>query len=285
MKKNIVVMLAGIVAVCITLSFDVMDNTGQAGRTGSPGESTCNITCHTGNVLNDGTGSITISSTDLTNWEYMPGDTYNIDVTVSRVGNSLFGIGVECLTSASTPQNAGSWVITNTAETQVKTATIMSVARRNVVHRQNGGIGTDTKTFSFKWVAPATNVGVVTFYAAGNAANNNNHSSGDHIYTTTQAISPAAGAGFAEHEALNFSFYPNPAHDRLTLTHSTAAGESISVQLITLDGREAATLHQGKGDGHEHDLSLLLPQDLPAGVYIVRMIAGETVSARRVIID
>jgi hypothetical protein len=40
-------------------------------------------------------------------------------------------------------------------------------------------------SWTFNWVAPSTDVGLVTFYAAGNEANNNGNESGDQIYTTS----------------------------------------------------------------------------------------------------
>ncbi len=283
MKKFVVVTLTSVTVACVMFSFDVMDNNGQAGRTGSPGENTCNITCHTGFPLNDGTGSVTISSPDLTGWEYMTGDTYDIEVTVSRTGNSLFGIGVECLNGSSPPQNAGTLIITNTTETQIKNATVQTVSRRNVVHKLNGGIGTDTKTFTFKWAAPTTNVGNVTFYLAGNAANGNNATSGDHIYTTTQVVTPALGAGMEEQENEAFSIYPNPAREQLTVTYD--AVEDVSFQLYSLDGKEIATLHSDGDVGMERTVTMRLPAGLPAGVYLVKMSGRTSSVVKKVVVE
>ena len=244
-KSFIILTFFAIAVISITSGFDVvdsmeaMDNTGQAGRTGSPSESTCNITCHTGFALNDGTGSITITCADMPTWEYMPGDTYTVDITVSRVGNSLFGFDVECLTGASTPQNAGVFLITNTTQTQIKNFVVGSVTRKNVVHKLNGGIGTDTKTWSFNWICPTTNVGSVTFYATGNAANGTNTTAGDHIYRTTQVVTPAIGAGInPDDEPLNgFNVYPNPAHDNISVSYTAESGDDVSIQLISLEGK------------------------------------------------
>jgi hypothetical protein len=286
-KSFITVLLFGTALIAISSGFEAMDNSGQAGRTGSPGESTCNITCHTGFALNDGTGSITISSPDMPTWEYMPGDTYNIDVTVSRVGNSLFGFDVECLTGATPAQNAGSWIITNTTQTQIKNAIVSSVTRKNVVHKLNGGVGTDTKTFSFKWVCPTTNVGNVTFYATGNAANGNNTSAGDHIYRTTQVVTPAAGAGITDNDApvTGFSVYPNPAHDLLSVTFTADQGEDVSIQLISLEGKVVSTLHNSVSNGLPENLQLQLPTDLPQGMYLVQLVHGSFSATHRVVIQ
>jgi uncharacterized protein (TIGR03437 family) len=45
-------------------------------------------------------------------------------------------------------------------------------------------------TFSVDWTPPATDVGDIVFYAAGNAANGDGTNSNDRIYTTSSVISP-----------------------------------------------------------------------------------------------
>lgn len=51
---------------------------------------------------------------------------------------------------------------------------------------------TGGRTWEFDWTPPATNVGKVVFYAAGNAANNSGSNAGDFIYTTSITVDPAA---------------------------------------------------------------------------------------------
>jgi uncharacterized protein (TIGR03118 family) len=46
-------------------------------------------------------------------------------------------------------------------------------------------------TFEFDWTPPATNVGDVVLYVAGNAANGDNNLTGDHIYTSNVELAPA----------------------------------------------------------------------------------------------
>ncbi|MEO5645113.1 MAG: choice-of-anchor V domain-containing protein [Bacteroidia bacterium] len=275
-----------VTVLAITSGFDIMDNSGQAGRTGSPGESTC-TTCHTGFPLNDGTGSITISSPDMPTWEYMPGDTYTVNVTVNRVGNSLFGFDVECLTAVTTPQNAGVMLITNATETQIRNFTVSAVVRKNVVHKLNGGIGTDTKTFTFHWVCPTTNVGTVTFYATGNAANGNNTTVGDHIYKTTQAVTPAIGAGISNNDdALNgFIVYPSPAHDNISVAYTAEPNEAVLIQLFSLDGKMVATLFNGSASGLPTQQNFQLPSGLTQGMYLVKLVNGNISMTQRIIVQ
>jgi uncharacterized protein (TIGR03437 family) len=52
---------------------------------------------------------------------------------------------------------------------------------------------TGSVTFEFDWTPPATNVGDIKVYIAGNAANGNNQDdSGDHIYTATYTLTAAS---------------------------------------------------------------------------------------------
>jgi uncharacterized protein (TIGR03437 family) len=49
-------------------------------------------------------------------------------------------------------------------------------------------------TFQFDWTPPATNVGPITFYVAGNAANGDANFTGDLIYTSSVQLSPLTPA-------------------------------------------------------------------------------------------
>ncbi|MBL7923695.1 MAG: T9SS type A sorting domain-containing protein [Bacteroidia bacterium] len=182
MKKYMLYVLP---LVIIVMTSSILSDNGKAGKTGSPGELTC-IDCHSDFTPNTAGGSISISNTGMTNWQYSPGQTYTITVTVARTGSSLFGLGVECLTAANA--NAGIFTITNTASTQLKTATVNGVIRTNVVHQLNGGAAANTKSFSFNWTAPVAGTGTVKFYYAGIAANNNGNEAGDYVYNGSQNV-------------------------------------------------------------------------------------------------
>ena len=88
---------------------------------------------------------------------YTPGQTYSMSITVARTGINLFGFGMVALTASN--QNAGTINVTDAASTQIKTATVLSVVRRNLVHTAGGGSGSGSKTFNFSWTAPAAGTG------------------------------------------------------------------------------------------------------------------------------
>ena len=120
---------------------------------------------------------------------FVPGGTYNISVTVSEAGQPVFGLGVEALTTANA--NAGTLAISDAASTKLLAKTISGVSRQNVVHQFNGGATANSKTFTFKWTAPAVAAGNVTFYYAGLSANGDGtDNAADHTYAGNMVFSP-----------------------------------------------------------------------------------------------
>lgn len=288
MKKTTIAIVAAItLAGFATMSFDVLDDNGKAGRTGAPGETTC-TGCHTGSVINDGNGSVVISSPDLgASWEYMTGDTYTINVTVSRVGAPLFGFDLVCLTGSTPAQNGGTLVVTNSAETHIMNATVSAVVRKNMTHQLNAGLASGSKTFTFEWIAPTTNVGNVTFYCTGNAANNNGAKTGDHIYSTSQVVTPAVGASVAAIENLTrtFNVFPNPASENIFVNYNVAIGERVDFTLMTLDGKSVGPVYTFQGTGDRTTSMLSLPTDLATGIYFIRMESGSNNSIQKVVLE
>jgi hypothetical protein len=262
MKKNITLALAAVTIVF--MSFDIMDDNGRAGATGSPSENTCNQTgCHNSFTINTGGGSVTIACPTLTNWSYVPGQTYTINVTVAKTGQKLFGLGFEALTSAGA--NAGT--LTAGTGTVLKSATIGGNSRTSVTHAKNGGSSTDTHTFTFTWKAPATDIGKITFYCAGNAANANGSVTGDYIYTTSHVVTSPSTVGIAEQVAFSkqISIYPNPATDQLQIMNASSQSEPMNVSIIDLRG---ALISSKEGVRSNEAIEV---NDLKAGLYSLRI--------------
>jgi hypothetical protein len=260
-----------------------LNDDGRAGRTGSPGETTC-VSCHDNFALNSGGGSITLSSTNLTGWEYIPGTNYHMVCTVARNGNSLFGMGLEALTTAN--QNAGNLVITNPASTQIKTATVGGVSRRNVVHTLNGGVGNGSKAFAFDWNAPATNIGNVTFYYAGVAANGDgNDDVGDHVYSGSQVVTPAAANSVEEFAGPGqLSVFPDPATDHFNIAYTLTTGRNIQVTLHDMQGRMVRELIAAPRSAGRHVEMISGLSDLGTGTYILRTALGADVRTQRIML-
>lgn len=161
---------------------------GKAGSNGSPGEGTCaSGSCHNSFALNSGTGSVAISVVGLINGNmYVPGQTYQVSVTVQQQGIGLFGFGIEALQASGA--NAGTW--TAASDSHILNATVSGNSRATVAHIDNTGFNSNTRTWSFSWTAPVNEI-PVTMYAAGNAANGTGSTGGDYIYTTSLSLMPA----------------------------------------------------------------------------------------------
>jgi hypothetical protein len=117
---------------------------------------------------------------------YNPGQTYAIQVTVSRSGQQRWGFELAARVVA-TGQQAGSLVSTD------QNSQVTSFGGIQYISHTSAGtsLGSAQGTWTFNWTAPPTAVGVISLGAAGNAANGNFSNSGDFIYTARVTTAPA----------------------------------------------------------------------------------------------
>ncbi|MCS7024584.1 MAG: hypothetical protein NZV14_07265 [Bryobacteraceae bacterium] len=168
-------------------------------HTGAPGDQTCARSgCHAG-TLNPPGGSVTISASGGTS--YVPGQRQRITVTINDAAQQVFGFQATArLESNLTGGQAGTFTpIDNRTAVLCDDGRVRPAAgcgaQFPVEFIQHTGVNLAQNTFSFDWTPPATNVGNVRLYVAGNAANGNNTASGDRIYTTSLTLTPAAAGG------------------------------------------------------------------------------------------
>jgi hypothetical protein len=191
MKKPLLVLVSA-----LALSFGLTSMTsnnaeysaGKAGSNGSPGEGTCATgNCHNTSAADTGPGSVAVSIEGLIDGNmYVPGQSYQVSVTVQQQGIGLFGFGLESLQESGA--NAGTWVPGE--DSHVLTAAVSGNSRATITHIDNSGFSSNSRTWTFTWNAPSSAI-PVNMYAAGNAANANNARTGDFIYTTSLALMPA----------------------------------------------------------------------------------------------
>jgi hypothetical protein len=247
---------------------------GKAGATGSPGENNCR-NCHSTYALNSTLGSLTITS-NMTNWEYVPGQTYQISVTVAQTGKTLFGLGFEALL----PSGANAGTLTAGTGTTIKNATVSGNSRRNIVHQLNGGASSGSHTFTFNWAAPTTDVGAITFYAAGDACNANGTNSGDYVYTTSQVVNPAP-AGISEEISAPFTFslYPNPAAEYITMNYALGESSKVSYIIYDLTGKQIQTESATRFPGAQQQS--IDVNTLQAGTYLLSLNVDGSIITKR----
>ena len=152
-------------------------------KTGAPNEGTCaDVGCHAANPLNTSGGSLMLTIPET----YEPGEVYKIVVDLSRTGQNKWGFEMTALDADGA--RAGSFTVDDAANTQLTETN----GKEYIQHTTAGtAAGTnDAHSWEFEWTAPDTDIGPITFYAAGNAANNDSTPAGDYIYTTQEESIP-----------------------------------------------------------------------------------------------
>lgn len=278
--KNQTLFLIGGLAIIITSAFDILSDNGKAGYTGSTNELLCDDCHSTYGNSNSGPGTIYVTST-MNNWQYVPGQTYTVNVIVKQPGKPLFGLGFEALNSSN--GNAGTIQVTNANKTQIKNTSVNGVVRNNLVHQLNGSLTNDSAVFSFNWVAPATNVGNVTFYFSGVAANNNGNENNDYVYNSSKLVTPASSTGLNETKAYAKTLKAFVNGDgKIVLEYASNEVAHPRADIYDMEGR--LVLSRSLESQRAGDVSILLdrPLGLNAGIYMIALLSGEDVYTTKI---
>lgn len=145
---------------------------------------------------------------------YIPDSVYSITVQVAEAGRQKFGFQASVLNTLE--DHAGGLVAGS--ESQL-------VGNGDfITHDATGNSGQGMKSWSFNWQAPSSQSDAVTFYAAFNAANGNNATNGDIIYTSFQEFRQDSATldsltistrSFVDQPS--FRFFPNPTRGQIQL--------------------------------------------------------------------
>lgn len=191
----------------------------DARHSGAPGDAKFSCAdagqCHTsmqnGGPVNVAGGAVT--ATFSTGSSYTPGGgPITISVSVSDPSNSHYGFQMSArLDSDQINGQAGYFIpganqlvmcdynsvqLMDTPEPAVNSCGPDTSGRPSiefVEHSFPKGSFPQTTPYTFTWMPPATDVGPVHFYVAGNAVNDNQDAdAGDHVYTNSYVLTPAA---------------------------------------------------------------------------------------------
>lgn len=177
-------------AACVAvISADALArrNNPPAGVTGSvaSGGSDCTA-CHTGTP---GGGSVQIFGVPA---RYQFNQVFNLTV---RVSDALqVGAGFQLSVEDDLGTHIGTLIASDAVNTELN-------SDPDYINHTGNGVTNSVNNWSamgnaaeyhVQWQAPATDAGFITFYAAGNAINDNGIQSGDKVYTTSVVSAPAA---------------------------------------------------------------------------------------------
>ena len=204
--------------------------------TGALNEANC-TQCHTGNDLNVSGGSLMLTIPET----YEPSEVYTVVVNLSRAGQSRWGFQMTALDAEG--DRAGTFAADTAGNTQLSEAN----SKQYIQHTTAGtAAGTnDAYSWEFQWTAPDANIGRITFYAAGNAANENFTPAGDYIYTTQSESAPVVGGVSLEvvgDDALSTMDAVEGVSYTLKVTNTGNAMDTVSLEASAEVGIEGSVL-------------------------------------------
>jgi len=231
------------------------------GVTGSPkefGGATCvQGGCHGGTV----TARADMITSDIPATGYVPGTTYNITATIAENGISKFGFQ-----ASPQFQNGGKAGVMATVDGETQ----LQGGSKYIAHSFTGTSGANTKSWNFKWTAPAASSGPVTIYGAFMAANNNGlNDGGDNVFTSLMGISEAGHLGINGFTNAGMCIYPVPFDNSLTIAKGTSTVETATVKIYTLTGQ---LVSQSVMNADKLEINT---SSLAKGIYIVSLEAGD----------
>ncbi|MDP8208041.1 MAG: choice-of-anchor V domain-containing protein [Candidatus Electryonea clarkiae] len=239
-------------------------------KCGIPGTNDC-TQCHNSFGLNSGDG--TLDFTDLT--IYISGETYDLSVSLSDEDQSRWGFELAVIDMEG--NQAGNLVVSDEENTQLSD----NEDEPDFLKQTRTGTFADETEgeWSFQWTAPSAGAGTVTFYIAGNAANNNGNSSGDYIYAINQAIAEdGANVVFGDNRNggtdsyVISSIFPNPFNSFASITLSIPREDHLTVEVYDVLGQKVETLFNGVMQPGDRQLSW--KADGANGIYYLQVISG-----------
>jgi uncharacterized protein (TIGR03437 family) len=207
-RKNLLIKSSPFVLAITTIGIYAYEYGPDPGYSGAPGDNSTGCMssgCHTNAPNTTPGGSVKIVAAGGTT--YVPGQTQQIQVTVTDSTERKYGFELSARVDSS-PKLMGAGTLAPTdANTQVINCQTSgdvpfsgSCPSGNTLqwieHNITGYMRSapPATTFSFNWTPPATNVGTVTLYAAGNAGTGALVVNLTHTYLATLQLCPANGS-------------------------------------------------------------------------------------------
>ena len=251
------------------------------GHTNAPGEGNCTA-CHSTFPLNSGSGMLSVSGID---GSYVAGESYDLVIELQDPDASRWGFEFTVIDGNG---DAIGSLASLDGNTQVSTAGGRDYAKHTTAGTQSGTTG--SASWTVRWTAPAEGSGEASIYVAGNAANGNGGSSGDHIYADSASWSEntTSSAPLVLAPARLLPNYPNPFNPRTTIAFELDEPRQVNLAIYSLDGRLVRQLENGlRGEGsHEYpwDGMDATGRAMPSGTYFYRLQAGDVSQARTMVL-
>jgi hypothetical protein len=148
-------------------------------------------------VANSGAGSVKVELVDASHWT--PGQQLRLRITLADPTARRWGFEISPRMASDANKSAGTLVVADATNTRLINSPSGTGERIQFITHTSTGTRqgqADSSTWDVLWTPPDdANFGDVTFYVAGNAANNNGREDpGDHIYNSSLTVTPGSGS-------------------------------------------------------------------------------------------
>ncbi|MEL6671796.1 MAG: choice-of-anchor V domain-containing protein [Bacteroidota bacterium] len=270
-------------SLCLALAFvahDLISRSGGApdGRTGAPGDLTCQNGCHSTFALNAGSGGVSISTT-IPETGYISGTTYQVTITAKEQGISKFGFGALALDNTNNA-GIGTVTITDADNTQASSAG----GKEYITHTAAGNAGgTDSLSWTYDWTAPAQGTGGVTFYATAVAASQTNGNKDDNVYSSSVAITESVTNSLEFLSNIDeIKLFPTLVSDRFKVELQAGASVDFELSVVNNQGQIVHQMNRVLAPGFfDYAVSTV---DWAAGMYYVRIRSDKSQGFEKIIV-
>ncbi len=262
-------------------------------NTKAPGEKSCSgaespNACHSGGAA-DNSGSATVSIIfDNGNTTYVPGQTYIVKPRITHPSLNKFGFQIVSIRNSDN-KNTGTITLIDTSKTRMQRPTWGSYQDRwYVMHKIAGtsAVSANTGEWTYKWKAPTTNIGDITFYACYLAANSDGtNDKDDQSYYTKLVITPYKNVGLAA-STNNISalpVYPNPVKDNINISFQLATAQYVDFAIVDLNGKTVYNTKQKFDSGNQN--YNINNSNLSSGIYLLKLQGEGFSNVQKIIVE
>lgn len=222
----------------------------------APGMSSCsNMGCHTGE-LNTGGGSLEIfASFDGNENVYTDGSLLDISLVIEDANAMRYGFQMVALDVNGI--SVGDFITNDAADLAIQESQGLEFINHLDIAETN------SNTFSFQFQAPDEDVGPISFYATGLAADGMGSPADDFPYSKALDITWTEPSGIDTDLMGAIELSPNPSTDRL-ISLTGLPNEEMQIQVFDLQGK----LHYSE---RNNGATLMDLNALQSGLYIVNI--------------
>ena len=236
---------------------------GNGDSTGAPSSGAFCQSCHSAGTFNP-TVAIEVFDDGTTNavTEYVPGNIYDLKITISNDGSPAgWGQQTTILDASDNP-------VTGTFSSPSSNAQISTLGTTGRDYFEHLGTS-NTNEFTVKWTAPVAGTGAITFYTGANAVDGGSSTAGDGATKGSLSLTEntASSLGQLNKLAVVLKAFPNPVEEMLNLETIGVTEGSHALTITNMAGQ--VVLQKQLNLNFGADLTQINVSDLAQGLYQV----------------